>query len=409
MWNGRESDVPAWLLSPVTPGEFAAQYHERAPLYVDRGDTSYYRDIFGVGALERLLHGGTLKPADARVIKNGGYVRPESYTRTEVRRNRQTGEAYGVEVLDGRRIAELFAQGCTFAADLDSCDPSLPIARLIDALRGFFRHEVTAMLFLTPPHSKGFDVHYDYMDTIVLQIEGRKRWRLYDPIVELAIKTQRYESKTVPPGDPCMDVELQAGDLLYVPRGTFHEPIAQSDEHSLHVTLMLYAVYWKNVLERAIAQAADRYVLLRKSTACAIERCELETILLEAVSPAHLETVFAQIESEFAKQQHRSPEGHFAQILALSRLSSASIVAMRPDVRYEVIESATATIVAAFGEQMRFAKEAAVIIRALETSPCDVASLELAVSDALAIVKRLVQTGLAVQFSDLPLSAPSHL
>ena len=38
-------------------------------------------------------------------------------------------------------------------------------------------------------------------------------------------------------GKPIIDCVLEAGDLLYFPRGAIHQAMAQEDEHSLHITI----------------------------------------------------------------------------------------------------------------------------------------------------------------------------
>lgn len=35
--------------------------------------------------------------------------------------------------------------------------------------------------YLTPPGSQGFAPHYDDIEAFVVQLEGRKHWRLYNP------------------------------------------------------------------------------------------------------------------------------------------------------------------------------------------------------------------------------------
>lgn len=35
--------------------------------------------------------------------------------------------------------------------------------------------------YLTPAGSQGFSPHYDDIEAFILQLEGRKRWKLYAP------------------------------------------------------------------------------------------------------------------------------------------------------------------------------------------------------------------------------------
>jgi hypothetical protein len=36
-------------------------------------------------------------------------------------------------------------------------------------------------MYLTPPGTQGFAPHYDDVEVFILQLEGKKRWRLYEP------------------------------------------------------------------------------------------------------------------------------------------------------------------------------------------------------------------------------------
>ena len=39
-------------------------------------------------------------------------------------------------------------------------------------------------MYITPADAQGFAPHYDDVDVFILQVEGRKLWRLYDSISE---------------------------------------------------------------------------------------------------------------------------------------------------------------------------------------------------------------------------------
>lgn len=48
-------------------------------------------------------------------------------------------------------------------------------------LQEYFHSCVGSNIYLTPPGTQGFAPHYDDIEAFVLQLEGRKRWRLYKP------------------------------------------------------------------------------------------------------------------------------------------------------------------------------------------------------------------------------------
>src|SRR5439155_21535439 len=66
------------------------------------------------------------------------------------------------------------------------------------------------------------------------------------------------------PDFPAREIELRAGDLLYLPRGHGHEA-RTGETMSIHVTLGLYAVTWADLLCLAVYQAAQSDVRFRRA------------------------------------------------------------------------------------------------------------------------------------------------
>lgn len=125
---------------------------------------------------------------------------------------------------------------------------------------------------MTPPNSQGFAPHYDDIEAFVLQIEGKKRWRLYKPRSE-----NEYLPRKASPnfteheiGKPILETIITAGDLLYFPRGTIHQGDTLGfDEHSLHVTISVYQKNtWGDFLEKllpmSLREAIGNDVVFRK-------------------------------------------------------------------------------------------------------------------------------------------------
>jgi lysine-specific demethylase/histidyl-hydroxylase NO66 len=89
-------------------------------------------------------------------------------------------------------------------------------------LKETFGTFVGANLYLTPPDAQGFAPHWDDIEAFVLQIEGKKRWKLYRPRNPNEV-LPRYSSKDLGKEEdtlekPFIDVIMQPGDLLYFPR-----------------------------------------------------------------------------------------------------------------------------------------------------------------------------------------------
>jgi len=95
------------------------------------------------------------------------------------------------------------------------------------------------------------NVHWDTHDVLVMQLKGRKRWRIYEPTHPLPVVNQiSNERKDELTDAPVMDLELEQGSCLYVPRGWWHkvEPVVGYDTIHLavaiHVPLILDYLIW---------------------------------------------------------------------------------------------------------------------------------------------------------------------
>jgi lysine-specific demethylase/histidyl-hydroxylase NO66 len=82
---------------------------------------------------------------------------------------------------------------------------------------------------LTPAGTQGFAPHYDDIEAFVLQLEGKKKWKVYKPRSKDEF-LPRFSSQNFTQADldePLIDIVLEAGDLLYFPRGYIHQVCLQ--------------------------------------------------------------------------------------------------------------------------------------------------------------------------------------
>jgi hypothetical protein len=77
-------------------------------------------------------------------------------------------------------------------------------------------------------------VHYDDHDLLVVQLRGTKRWYVSNKPSEL-INTWKGIPSAAPDLGPHQTLDVHPGDLMYLPRGTYHS--VDSDNGSLHVSI----------------------------------------------------------------------------------------------------------------------------------------------------------------------------
>jgi hypothetical protein len=117
-----------------------------------------------------------------------------------------------------------------------------PLFELCSYLQEYFGFPTGCSSYLTPAESQGYPPHFDDVEIFVVQLEGKKRWRLYDrPDVANNPKANiTKEFKEDQLGPPTHDFVLCPGDVLYFPRGTIHQAISCAGSHSLHLTFSTY-------------------------------------------------------------------------------------------------------------------------------------------------------------------------
>jgi len=128
---------------------------------------------------------------------------------------------------------------------------SPPVRALCLSAGQFVGAQTTANAYAAFGPEPATNVHWDTHDVLVLQLKGKKRWRVYAPTHPLPVANQiSNERKNELTDGPVMDIELEAGSCLYVPRGWWHkvEPVAGFDTIHLavaiHIPLILDYLIW---------------------------------------------------------------------------------------------------------------------------------------------------------------------
>ena len=150
-------------------------------------------------------------------------------------------------------MAEAFADGATIV--LQALHHSwLPLARYCRDLEATLGHPAQANAYYTPRDSQGLPVHHDTHEVITLQVAGEKRWLVYEPMVELPLKQQRYTPSMGSPGEPVLEVVASPGDTLYLPRGWMHQALTSGTD-SLHITVGVNVRPWVDAVRDALERA----------------------------------------------------------------------------------------------------------------------------------------------------------
>lgn len=394
----------AGLLAPITVEAFFAEYWERLPLHVARDAAGYFADMYDVADVEESLVVGARDLDRFALVKAGlAEAALDDYVVTSPAiRWKSTGKA-PVAHVDPRKVAGLLERGYTLVIK-DAALLSGRLQRTCNRLQRDLGAYVGANVYLTPAGAQGLDVHHDTHDTLTLQIEGTKTWRIYEPLVALPLESQQLHRGTrIPPLTLHRDVTLAAGETLYLPRGYAHEAVA-TEGRALHVTFALAPLRVIDLLHEALDAAAAVDVELRRALpigwqddpAFAATFAALVAPRLTALDGDTVGVAAGLALNELYAASRSEANAAFDQLLHIAKLRPESVLRLNDDLPFLVRERATAVDVLVPGKSFGLSKSCLPALERLQAGPVRLADLapELAARDGQALVKTLAREGL---------------
>jgi ribosomal protein L16 Arg81 hydroxylase len=248
---GRTHDL-ASLLHPVSLNDFFSGYWGKTPLFVQRADEGYYQELLTNRDIENIISTADMRYPAIGLAKDGWFFPPNAFTK-----NVKIGLLSFDGAPDLDKISAEYRKGATITM------PALhrtwaPLTELCARLEEQLDHSIHSNVYITPGRSAGFPPHYDTHDVLVLQIAGKKRWRIDEPQIRLPHDSQTFKPQGFAPGPRLMETELLAGDLLYLPRGYVHSTIT-SECHSAHITIGINIYNWIDLADSVLASVAAEF------------------------------------------------------------------------------------------------------------------------------------------------------
>jgi Cupin superfamily protein len=232
----------ASLLHPSSLDTFLSTYWEKSLLSVQRGDEAYYEGLLTHQDLEDVISSWDSRYPAIMLAKDGIFYPPQAYCEDV-----KMGQVTFAGVPNLKKLSAEYAKGATVA--LTSLDRRWrPLSDLCMRLEEELDHGVKTNVYITAGQTAGFPPHYDTHDILMLQIAGKKSWRIYEPTIKLPDISQACDPKSFSPGPLLREIELHPGDLLYLPRGYGHAATTPKS-HSAHVTVGIHVHTWAAVLK----------------------------------------------------------------------------------------------------------------------------------------------------------------
>lgn len=268
----------AEFIAPFDPKIFHAEYFGKRPLHISREGAQHpsllpwarFNDVL---AITPYWNEDTLKV----FFKNRAALR-ENYCDTSEAR------AGASAPINPAKVRSLLALGASLVANhLHRVCPE--VGAVAHMLEQQFAARVAANVYCSFKGVQAFQTHFDLHDVFAVQAEGEKLWRVYESRADTPVMT-------LPPGDEIekwlvdsrgrllFEVLMKPGDLLYLPRGQYHDALTGS-QASLHVTF-------------GVAPATGLALFKALETALTLES-EFRAYLPDARNPAELQERLARL------------------------------------------------------------------------------------------------------------------
>ena len=219
------------LLAPIELDEFLSNYAFKQPLLVS-GSFDKFAALFTWDSLNRILSYTRHNSVRVHLERVGA-------TEAELEFTRQVSNIRGelISRIDVTQLYRRLKDGATLVVDAVN-EVDRAVANLSENVAAFLSaSRATTVLFASFGRVPGFSVHWDSRDVYALQVEGEKYWRIFSPSHAAPLnRGDLHQPGSGVPGPLFWEGTLQRGDMLYIPRGWWHE-VTAGDSPTLHLNL----------------------------------------------------------------------------------------------------------------------------------------------------------------------------
>jgi len=267
------------IIAPLTRDKLIRDHWGKSYVRM-QGPADRFKGLFSWDELNTVLETHRLMPPRFKLFKDGQAIDPMRYI---------TPPHMGTPRLDSGGLAVCLAEGASLILnDVQEVHPRL--RELMQVFQAALRTDTYANLYAAWHSQKAFDLHWDPQDSIILQLSGKKRWKVYKPTRPHPLEDD-LEKPAQPTGEPVWEGVLKEGDAIYIPRGWWHV-VHPLNEPSLHLTVSLTPPKGIDILGWAVSK-------LRRETQV---RTGLPALLDDAAKAAYMKSLRALIESELSDE-----------------------------------------------------------------------------------------------------------
>jgi ribosomal protein L16 Arg81 hydroxylase len=335
----------------LTPADFQAQISEKKPRLMpgalkDRpvawSDIDEMLHVIDPGLpIMRMFHNGPI-PDNAYTEEDAGIGR--------ARRK-----------LNKARFYELMGGGATL--QINWLEQHLIAAkRLCLEVARYAGTQTSCNAYMSFTGGGSFGQHWDTHDVFVIQLIGRKQWRVFEPTLPLPLTYQTHDrSGQSCPAEPALELVLEEGDVMYLPRGWWHHVIPL-DVGSFHIAVGSYAPSTFDYLVQTTAKHLEQQLSARRAFSSANYR-EAVTELMQNLPDVLLDPAnAAAFEQEAAGRERMIAELNLASLDSASSPLADDAVVSLTTFRSPTLESGALIV---NGQQVRLEPLSEAVVGAL--------------------------------------------
>jgi len=229
------------VVSPIPVGEFLCAFQGKKRLYIKATEPARADSLLPWRDIETMISMRDFD--DMEAMQNGMVLPPQLY---------RTGP-------DMSAFHDLLDQGASIV--VRQVQLKIPqIQWLATALERQMGFGVGVNAYFSFSKGGAFKPHWDRHDVLIVQIHGKKTWRIWDAKLKNPIERSWNAKHDITEAN-AEELELSPGDVLYIPRGEPHAA-SVSDGGSVHLSIGLDCPNGMDLLQQ-LNQAAAQDEFLR--------------------------------------------------------------------------------------------------------------------------------------------------
>mgnify|MGYP003672855547 CR=1 FL=1 len=221
------------LIAPLSGQRFMNDYYDRAWLHLP-GDAERTEPLMSWNVLNRILGMNIWTNRSLELSLDGQKLPPHAYCDQAADRNHQQTLRPNPE-----KVMQLAQRGASLVLnEVETLHE--PVRAIVAGIETALGARASANVYCSWQHHQAFQSHFDRHDVFALQVLGEKRWNIYrgrtdNPIEHALFHNIPQTTYDQLKGPIDQQLIMRPGDLLYLPRGQFHDALA-TEQASIHVT-----------------------------------------------------------------------------------------------------------------------------------------------------------------------------